>query len=269
MMRTAVALRHVHFEDLGLIEPLLRRAGYHVRYVEAASGDVGDIDTLRPDLLIILGGPVGVYEEHLYPFLTDELRLIERRMSRHQPVLGICLGAQLMARALGARVYAGPVKEIGWGAISLSDAGRGGVLASLADGPVLHWHGDTFDLPEGATHLASNDQYQNQAFSYGATALALQFHAEMLAEKIDYWLIGHAAEIGTQPAISVEGLRGDTASFGTAARLRGEKCFDMWLDLLQQDGTRTDDRNQLVSVDRSFPQSVSDLRDAAGTRRGE
>ena len=149
------------------------------------------------DLLVVLGGPIGAYEEELYPFLADELRVIERRLAAGRPVLGICLGSQLMARALGARVYPGTGKEIGWAPLQLTAAGRDSCLAPLGGGaPVLHWHGDTFDLPKGASLLASTPRYKNQAFAWQRHGLALQCHIEATAAGLERWYIGHACEIG-------------------------------------------------------------------------
>src|SRR6185312_9977283 len=120
-MPTAVALRHVPFEDLGLLGPLLERRGWRVSYRDAAVDSFADVDA---DLLIVLGGPIGAYEDAAYPWLADELRATERRLAAGLPTLGICLGSQLMARALGARVYPGHAKEIGWSPLLLTDAGR-------------------------------------------------------------------------------------------------------------------------------------------------
>jgi GMP synthase (glutamine-hydrolysing) len=149
--RTAIAVRHVAFEDLGLLAPILADAGWASSYCNAPTDDLGDPSLAEADLLIVLGGPIGVYDGADYPFLGAEIALLERRLARGLPMLGICLGAQLMARALGARVFSGPVKEIGWWRISLTEAGLASCLAPLADAAsaVLHWHGDTFDLPAG------------------------------------------------------------------------------------------------------------------------
>jgi GMP synthase (glutamine-hydrolysing) len=140
-------------------------------------------------LLIVLGGPIGAYETDTYPFLAAEIALLERRLMHDRPTLGICLGSQLMAKALGARVFPGPLKEIGWGRIDLTEAGAGSSLASLGseDSEVLHWHGDTFDLPAGAVRLACNANYENQAFAFGQAALALQFHAEADPGSLEKW----------------------------------------------------------------------------------
>ncbi len=227
----ALAIRHVAFEDLGNFESILRERGYRVVYREAGAGDLAKIDALAPALLAVLGGPIGAYEDAAYPFLADEIRLIKARLAAKLPVLGICLGAQLMARALGARVYPGPAKEIGWAAIELTEAGRRSPLKHLAadKARVLHWHGDTFDLPPGATRLAATDQCANQAFALGRYALALQFHAEAPAG-IERWLVGHAHEIASAPGVGAESLRADTARYAPALQRQGPKAFAAWLD---------------------------------------
>lgn len=214
-MKTALAIRHVAFEDLGAFAPVLDRAGYAVRYCDAADGlaaAAGPKGEPGPELVIVLGGPIGAYEEHAYPFLTQELSLIESAIAAGRRVLGICLGAQLIARALGARVYPGPVKEIGWAPVRVSSAGKNACLRHLGDQqPVLHWHGDTFDLPAGADRLASTAAYENQAFSVGSRILALQFHLEATAARFEHWLIGHAAEIAATPGVDIGDLRRDSA----------------------------------------------------------
>src|ERR1700744_6469717 len=118
-MKQAVAIRHVHFEDLGTFGPVIEERGYGVRYVDAGLDDLGAVDATTPNLLVVLGGPIGAYEEDKYPFLTTELALIARRLESGRPILGLCLGAQLMARAMGAEVRPGPAKEIGWGPLIL------------------------------------------------------------------------------------------------------------------------------------------------------
>src|ERR1700722_3314453 len=163
--RSAIALRHVEYEDLGLLAPVLRDAGWDASYREAPTDDLDDASIDAAGLLVVLGA----YETQAHPFLTKEIGILERRLAKGLPTLGICLGSQLMAKALGSRVFAGPVKEIGWGRVDLTGAGRHSCLAPLgqADATVLHWHGDTFDLPGGAVRLASSASYENQAFQYG------------------------------------------------------------------------------------------------------
>src|SRR3978361_295844 len=195
--RSAVALRHVAFEDLGLLAPVMEREGWEVAFREAAVDDLLSDWIRKADLLVILGGPIGAYETDAYPFLKSETALIEHRLSRDLPTLGICLGSQLMAKALGSRVFPGHVKEIGWGSIELTSEGASSCLNPLADEEwaVLPWHADSFDLPEGARRLASNMHYQNQAVAYGRNALALQFHLEADPRQLEQWYVGHAAEL--------------------------------------------------------------------------
>ena len=191
-------------------------------------------ELLAPPSPVVLGGPIGAYEEASYPFIRDELRLLERRLQADRPTLGICLGAQMMARALGARVYPGPRKEIGWTPLCLSPEGQVSPLAHV-DGALtsmLHWHGDTFDLPHGATGLASTDLYPNQAFSWGRSALALQCHPEVRADRLEHWLIGHAAELAAA-GISIPDLRAENARLAPTLEQQGQRFFDAWLTTIE------------------------------------
>jgi GMP synthase (glutamine-hydrolysing) len=228
--KTVTAIRHVYFEDLGAFAEVFAGRGYAVSYLEAGV-DRLDCSAARDcDILAVLGGPVGVYETNEYPFLHDEIAVIAARAKIRAPVLGICLGAQLIARALGGNVYSGGKKELGWGKVRL--AADPGPLRHFSDTPVLHWHGDTFDLPAGAQLLASTDIFAQQAFSVGKEILAFQFHPEIVAAGFERWLIGHALEIATTPGITVKALRADTARFAAESVERGKKCLFDWLDRL-------------------------------------
>ncbi|HET6375697.1 MAG TPA: glutamine amidotransferase [Methylocella sp.] len=223
-MKTAAAIRHVHFEDLGTFAGPLARTGYEIQYRDIGRTTLPD--PLAPALLIVLGAPVGVYEDDKYPFLRDEIALLKARLGAGRPTLGICLGAQLIAQALGAKVYPSGHKEIGWAPAALTGAALASPLRHLAGTPVLHWHGDTFDLPQGAVHLASTALCRNQAFSLGANILGLQFHAEVdPSAGIEPWLVGHAAELASanlDPRSLREGSKAASALPGKAQQMLRE-----------------------------------------------
>jgi GMP synthase (glutamine-hydrolysing) len=231
-MKTAAIIRHVHFEDLGSFAEPLTRAGYEFTYY-----NVGDAlpprDPAATDLLIVLGAPIGVYEDDKYPFLRDEIDLLTVRLKARQPTLGICLGSQLIACALGAKVYPSGVKEIGWGPIELTDAAVSTPLRHLVNTAVLHWHGDTFDLPPGAVHLASTPICRNQAFCLGPNILGLQFHPEADPNAgIEAWLVGHAAELAGA-GIDPRALRSGAKAAGLSLPAKARDMFTEWLNGLR------------------------------------
>ena len=203
-MRIAV-LQHVPFEGPAAVAEWFRLRGHTVTVYPlwAARGlpRPGDFD-----LLVVMGGPMGVYDTDAHPWLVGELRLIAESVKRGIPTLGICLGAQLLAAALGARVYPGRWREIGWWPVEFEAAAddapprwRPHLLRLPARATVLHWHGDTFDLPPGAIRLASSRLYPNQAFLYRDHALGLQFHLESTPSSVAALTRASAAEIGGGP----------------------------------------------------------------------
>jgi GMP synthase (glutamine-hydrolysing) len=236
-MKTALTIRHVAFEDLGTLEPALLEAGFQLQFRDAGVDDLSAIDPQGPDLLIVLGGPIGVYEQRDYPFLTDEIDLLQRRLAGDLPILGICLGAQLLAAALGARVYPGNTgKEIGWGKLLPGERApdHSFMLPLLDEGvEVLHWHGDTFDLPTGAAHLAASDRYVNQAFAWGRSGLGLQFHPEVTAQGLERWYIGHAGEIAGQTAIDTAMLREETRRKAPRLEVAARQFWSLWLESIE------------------------------------
>ncbi len=231
MPKTALAIRHVAFENVGVWRDVLADHGYTLAYAEAGVDDLDAEALAAADLLIVLGGPIGVYETDAYPFLVDEIAAVRRRLDRQKPLLGVCLGAQLMAAALGARVAPGPVKEIGYGPIELTDAGRASPLARLNSLPVLHWHGDNCDLPAGAELLAATPPCPVQAFRVGRAALGLQFHVEADPARIEAWLVGHAFELG-KAGVDPRVLRADALRLGAATATAGREVLSDWLGAL-------------------------------------
>lgn len=232
MSKTALVIRHVAFEDLGYFAPVLAETGYAVRYCDVGLDALDAERIAAADLLIVLGGPIGVYEEDKYPFLTTEIKRIEQRLAARRPTLGICLGAQLMARALGARVYPGQAKEIGFAPIELTEAGRQSCLAVFENQPVLHWHGDTFDLPAGATLLASTAICTQQAFTRGRNAIGFQFHPEAGAPGFENWLIGHTCELAATGK-NIPQLRSDYERLAPQLAAPAAACLQRWLQQIE------------------------------------
>ena len=229
MTRTAVAIRHLAFEDLGLLGPLLSGHGFAISYVEATTAGAGEwSEAADADLLIVLGGPIGVADTDDYPFLRTELEILRARLEASLPTLGICLGAQLMALALDGDVRPGRAAEIGYAPVTLTAAGKRSVLRALAGAPVLHWHGDVISTPAQLPPLASTPACENQAFTSGTNALALQFHLEADSVSLERWLVGHAYELGAR-GISIRELREDAARYGARLASQATTVFSDWL----------------------------------------
>jgi GMP synthase (glutamine-hydrolysing) len=188
-----LVIKNVSSEGPGTIEDHLRIGKIPCTIIDLEQGQsLPDIRSYSH--IVIMGGPMAVYEMDRTPYLKDEALFIKKAVHAHKHVLGVCLGAQMLAHVLGARVYPGDAKEIGWYDVTLTEEGmRDRCMAGLAvDGgktaQVFHWHGDTFDLPQGAVRLASSALYPNQAFRYDDRVYALQFHVEVTPGIVDGWL---------------------------------------------------------------------------------
>lgn len=180
-MPKVLALRHMYSGSMFNVETVLRKQGFETQHVEGFNEDFSKIDALEPDILVVMGGSMGVYEADLYPYLHHEMRILKERVAADRPTLGICLGSQLMAASQGKKVFKGPQgPERGFLPIKLTEAGANSPLKHLSPDitRVLHLHGDTFDLPDNATLLASTDLYANQAYRVGKNCFATQFHPE-------------------------------------------------------------------------------------------
>lgn len=227
MTKTGLIIRHVPHEGIAGFREPIEAAGYRLDRIDVGDPGFGALDLGAPDLLIMMGGPMGVYEQAEHPWIACQLGRLARRLEAGRPTLGVCFGAQMIAAALGAPVYPGPVKEVGFDALTILDPAS--PLGHLAEVPVLHWHGDTFDLPADVELLASSAAYPHQAFRRGPNILALQFHAEMgLDPRFEHWVDQWPealAEVGSSP----DAMRADHARLGPGAVAAGRRMIGQWL----------------------------------------
>jgi GMP synthase (glutamine-hydrolysing) len=242
MSGTCTALFHESFEDLGSFASVLKDREWEFRLRDAKiAGSVASVGEEGPDLLVILGGPMGVYESARYPFLQEEIELASRRLRQDLPTLGICLGSQIMAAALGATVQRGPVQEIGWYPIELECEAESDPVACRIiseDATVLHWHGDTFDLPSGTVPLARSHLYERQGFRKGRFGYALQFHLEVLPERIGEWTRAHATQLASTPrAQTAAQIEAGARRHGPSMARQARSFLNAYLDLVETRGS--------------------------------
>ena len=238
-MAKLLVFQHVAFEILGTLNPLLRRYGFRIRYV-----NFGRDAAARPrldgyDALVILGGPMNVEETEKHPHLATEVELIGEALERGLPMLGICLGAQLIARALGAEVGPNPRKEIGWYDVSPSDAGRLDPLLRHfgTSEKIFQWHGDSFEIPPGAVRLASSPTCDNQAYRWGDRVYGFQFHLEVDEPLIERWLTVpiHRAELeALRGEIDPDIIRRETPEYISRAKQLSDAVFTSFIEMLEQ-----------------------------------
>ncbi|OGT24839.1 MAG: glutamine amidotransferase [Gammaproteobacteria bacterium RIFCSPLOWO2_12_FULL_38_14] len=227
-MLNATIIRHIAFEDLGVFSECLLDAGYQLNYLEAGVDDLFSIERINPELLIILGGPLNANDQDRYPFLKDEIHILKKRIQARKPTLGICLGAQLIALVLGAKVTQGKSKEIGWSKLSLTEEGKKNYFKYLESTPVFHWHGDTFSLPDKSILCASTPICNNQAFIYDNFTLGIQFHPEVDGEELEKWFIAYVSELDLEN-ISLHQLRKDTKKYAKQLNTQAKKFMTGWL----------------------------------------
>ena len=187
---------HVPFEGLGCIEQWITQNDHSVSYTKFYENyNLPALEEL--DWLIVMGGPMGVYDEAIYPWLADEKNFIKQAIGKGKTVIGICLGSQLIAEVLGAKVYPNKQKEIGWFNLSLTNEGKNEQLLNEFENefPVFHWHGDTYSLPEASKRLFSSKVCENQAFLYNDKVLGLQFHFEVTKESMNDMVKHGASEL--------------------------------------------------------------------------
>lgn len=235
-MRRLLVLQHVPGEPLGHLDPLLRRAGLRLRYVNFGREPQARPDVKRYDGVVVLGGPMNVDQQDRYPHLTHEIELLQEATARNLGVLGICLGAQLLAAALGADVRPAPVPEIGWVPLEpRPDAAGDPLLRHIGHGQrVFQWHAQTFDLPPGAVHLAGSPTCPNQAFRHGERAWGFQFHLEADPALIGRWLHvpayrAEAQQVGGES--HPERVQAETPHHAPAAAAVAERVFSEFVGL--------------------------------------
>lgn len=196
-------LTHVPFEDAAAIETWAYRRGYSLTYTRLYNNEpLPPLESF--DLLTVMGGLMSAYEHEQYPWLIEEKQFLRKAIDKKKKILGICLGAQLLADVLGGKVTPNIYKEIGWHEVTLTEqADQSPLFSSVfpARFTVFQWHGDTFQIPSGAIHLAENKACPNQAFQFGSDVLALQFHLEYTQESIEKMLLNCAHELTDGPCI--------------------------------------------------------------------
>jgi GMP synthase (glutamine-hydrolysing) len=241
-MSNVWVIQHVQCETLGTIAKALKAKDITVRSIRVFKGQPIPKKMNQASGLVIMGGPMGIYEQDQYPFLRQEIRLIQHALEADKPVLGICLGSQLLAAALGAEVTKGKQKEIGWFPVTLTEAAMSdhlwaGVEPSFT---AYHWHGDIFELPAGAVSLASSELTECQAFRYGPYAYGLLFHMEVTQRIIQDMVAAFGDEL-LETGINSSVIVGNASKHLPRLQKVGGVVFQRWADLVGERSKEPDD----------------------------
>lgn len=227
-------LKHIDIEGPGTMAEFLDKKSIQYKVVDVSACDVLPIDPKQYRAIVILGGPMNVYEEDKYSFLKDEDELIKSALKNDIPMLGLCLGAQLIAKAVDAKVRKSPEKEIGWFKVNLTDDGIEDPLFQGLESEidVFQWHGDTFDIPDKGLHIALSKACLNQAFRYNDNVYALQFHLEVTKDMVREWLDAYSNEIASMSDIvNREEIIGQTESFSDAYKNQANLFYENFLKI--------------------------------------
>jgi GMP synthase (glutamine-hydrolysing) len=234
MTTKVTVLRHLSNEGIGSFLQVFESRGCEMTFINTPRQNISNLDALAPDFLVVMGGPIGVYQADEYPFLNDEIRILKDRIEADLPTLGVCLGSQLIAKAAGSNVYAGEqAKERGWGPLRLNGSAMntpfehlGGQVTNM-----FHWHGDTFDLPAEAKLLASTEAYKNQIFTLGKNICGLQCHPEVTADALREWMVMLVGEVaGADAEVPLAKLRADTQEHAFTLKTQTAKFLNAWMD---------------------------------------
>lgn len=235
MIKNAVVFRHITSDGPGSIGHVLTDRNISMTQFDTFADPLDTFDALAPDVLVVMGGACGMYQDDVYPFLKEEMEIVRKRLMADRPTLGICLGAQMMAKALGEKVYPGTNgSEIGWNEIYATEEGKESCVrhfdASVTK--VVQWHGDTFDLPKGAKLLASSRQYKNQIFQWGQNGLAMQCHIEATPRMLKSWAVDAAHDVA-QGKLDLKELRAESDKWADIMVRQTTLALNEWLDGLK------------------------------------
>ena len=246
-MEEILVFQHDPFEDLGVFGEVLDKQRASCRVIRLFHGEVPAENWERISALIVLGGPMSAEDEESYPFLRWEKRIIRAAIDDAVPVLGICLGAQLIATTLGTALYEGRVKEIGWNSISITPHGQVDSLMGYLpeNATVFQWHSEGFDLPSGAVRLASSTNYENQAFRVGRSIYGLQFHLEVTPRMIERWIEEKSRDLAQAPYVMADKIRADTHSYAPTLKYYGERFLTEFVRRAIRFKDRRNDASQL------------------------